>query len=62
MLRSCPACDDTLVYRVTRKGRLEPCLSLLFIYPFRCKACSHRFRAFKWSHYVKVKQRRNRRQ
>jgi len=55
MSRSCPACDSN-THRVARKGRLEACLSLFFVYPFRCKLCSHRFRALRWGfHYGKLR-------
>lgn len=63
MSRSYSACDHHIVYRVARRSRLESCLSFAFIYPFRCKRCSRRFRAFRWGvHYDKVKREMNRRQ
>jgi len=49
---SCPNCNAEMAYRVGRKGRPDAWLSLVFVFPFRCKLCSCRFRALKWGiHY-----------
>jgi rubredoxin len=39
----CPKCHATCVYRSRRRGRLEWCSRLLYLAPFRCDACGHRF-------------------
>ena len=44
----CPDCGSTAVLRSHRRGRLEYLLSLVYLYPFRCVVCNHRFRAFSW--------------
>jgi len=50
----CSACQKQFVRRARRKGVLEVCLSLFFIYPFRCQLCEQRFLALQWGYrYVK---------
>jgi VanZ family protein len=39
----CPKCHAIRVYRSRRRGRLERYLRLLYLAPFRCDICSHRF-------------------
>ena len=39
----CPNCHAIRVYRSRRRGRLEWCSRLLYLAPFRCDICSHRF-------------------
>ena len=39
----CPKCQAIRVYRSRRRGRLERCSRLLYLAPFRCDICSHRF-------------------
>jgi VanZ like family len=41
--RQCPKCHAMRVYRSRRRGRLERCSRLLWLAPFRCDICSHRF-------------------
>jgi predicted RNA-binding Zn-ribbon protein involved in translation (DUF1610 family) len=43
----CPDCGETHVGRVKRH-RLERLLSVLYVYPFRCRICGHRFLAVQW--------------
>ena len=50
----CSACLKQFVRRAHRKGLLEVCLSLFFVYPFRCQLCERRFLALQWGYrYVK---------
>jgi hypothetical protein len=41
-------CQSTYVRRSPRAGAFESILSLLYVYPFRCQLCSHRFTALQW--------------
>jgi len=51
---SCPQCGKSFVRRSHRKGLKEWLLSLVYLYPFRCQVCAHRFRVFQFrSRYVK---------
>jgi len=36
------------VQRSQRSGAFEKLVSLLYIYPFRCQGCGHRFLALRW--------------
>ena len=36
--------------RSSRVGAFERLISSLYVYPFRCQRCSHRFRALNWGH------------
>ncbi len=36
------------MHRSHRRGVLEQALSLVYVYPFRCQACGHRFLALRW--------------
>lgn len=45
---SCPACESTLARRAHRNGLTEKMLSVLYVYPFRCQRCGHRFRTLQW--------------
>jgi len=38
------------VRRSSRVGAFERLISSLYVYPFRCQRCSHRFRALNWGH------------
>jgi len=50
----CPRCGQDIVQRVRRRGLLDHLLSIVYIYPFRCQVCFHRFRTFQWGvRYVK---------
>ena len=44
----CSACGGTLARRSHRSDLVERMLSLLYVYPFRCQSCSHRFLALQW--------------
>lgn len=44
----CPKCDGTLARRSHRDGLAEQLISLMYVYPFRCQLCSHRFFALQW--------------
>jgi len=46
MKPQCPNCRTDFVQRIRPDGILEPLAGLLFIHPFRCQLCTHRFRAF----------------
>ena len=39
----CPLCGSTKVRRSYRKGLVDRLLSLIMIYPFRCRLCTFRF-------------------
>jgi predicted Zn-ribbon and HTH transcriptional regulator len=48
MSTNCPRCQSHRIHRSRRRGIFESrLLALLFIRPFRCLACDHRF--FRWS-------------
>ncbi len=50
----CPRCGQDIVQRVRRRGLLDHLLSTVYIYPFRCQVCFHRFSTFQWGvRYVK---------
>jgi hypothetical protein len=38
------------VRRSSRVGAFERLISALYVYPFRCQRCTHRFRALNWGH------------
>lgn len=42
----CRKCGADFVQRIRPDGILERLAGLLFIHPFRCQLCTHRFRAF----------------
>lgn len=44
----CPQCRKNLVRRSRRRGIYERTVSLLYVYPFRCQHCAHRFLALQW--------------
>ena len=51
----CPKCSSDFVKRVSRVG-FERLISVLYIYPFRCEACRHRFRIMQWRvTYTRIK-------
>ena len=43
----CPKCSSNSVRRA-RRGAFEHLISVFYVYPFRCKACRHRFRSMQW--------------
>lgn len=51
----CPRCRSEFVRRSSRRGLAERLSSLVYVYPFRCQLCQHRFRAFRWKErYVRT--------
>ncbi len=42
----CRKCGTDVVQRIRPDGILERLAGLLFIHPFRCQLCTHRFRGF----------------
>ena len=42
----CPVCGNSFVRMICQESRAERLLSHLNIFPFRCKLCTNRFRAF----------------
>jgi hypothetical protein len=57
----CPRCRSEETERVSREGFLERLASLVYVYPFRCRACLRRFRTLQWGRRY-VRARRERRQ
>ncbi|MCH8819210.1 MAG: PilZ domain-containing protein [Acidobacteria bacterium] len=54
MATQCPKCTKDFSRRIHREGWWEHLLSSVFLYPYRCQICSHRFKAFKpFKRYVK---------
>jgi len=45
---NCPKCAGEYIARVSRRGALEQLLSRLYVYPFRCQMCGHRFKLLRW--------------
>jgi hypothetical protein len=43
----CPKCQSDAVKRTHRQGLKERLSSLFFVYPYRCRKCSHRFLRFR---------------
>ncbi len=43
----CQQCGKNFVQRSHRQGATERLLSLVYVYPFRCQVCGHRFKAFR---------------
>jgi PilZ domain-containing protein len=55
----CPECRKESVHRVPCLSLNEQLVNLLFVSPFRCQACGHRFLAFRLGrHYPPVSERR----
>jgi PilZ domain len=44
----CPRCSKEYVRRVSRVGLDELLLSLVYVYPFKCQLCGHRFKLLQW--------------
>jgi predicted Zn-ribbon and HTH transcriptional regulator len=43
-MMSCPLCHSKRIHRSKRKGIMEQViLAMIFIKPFRCERCDHRF-------------------
>ena len=52
----CPRCRSAVIDRASRATLLERLLSVVYIYPFRCQSCLHRFRRMAWGQrYVRTK-------
>ncbi|MBM4122813.1 MAG: PilZ domain-containing protein [Nitrospira sp.] len=50
----CPKCGKDFIQRTHREGLLEQLLRVIYVYPFRCQLCSHRFLTMQWGkRYVK---------
>src|SRR5262245_36365819 len=45
---TCRRCRSEFVRRSSRKTLAERLLSLVYVFPFRCQLCQHRFLAFRW--------------
>jgi len=45
---SCPSCARNYLTRVGCQGMAEHALSMIYIYPFRCRSCGCRFRKQEW--------------
>jgi hypothetical protein len=45
----CPKCKVDQAHRSHRRGLLERLVTELAIYPYRCRACQHRFLRFRYS-------------
>jgi len=45
---TCPKCESDRVRRSSRRDVFERLLSLVYVYPFRCPNCNHRFRSMHW--------------
>lgn len=43
----CPKCHSDAIRRTHRQGMKERLWSLFFVYPYRCRKCSHRFLRFR---------------
>jgi len=55
----CPECGKESVHRVPRLSLGEEFRNLVFVSPFRCQTCGHRFLAFRLArHYPPVSERR----
>lgn len=55
----CPECEKESVHRVPCLSPDERLLGMMFVSPFRCQACGHRFLAFRIGrHYPPVTERR----
>lgn len=39
----CPRCGKDFVRRTVRRGTRERLLSAIYVYPYRCQLCAHRF-------------------
>lgn len=51
----CPKCKNLFVRRVLPKKGLEHLLWHLYLYPFRCQICSHRFVALQFGRRYEIK-------
>jgi hypothetical protein len=44
----CSKCGQSRARRCHREGLVERALSVVYVYPFLCQACAHRFLALQW--------------
>jgi hypothetical protein len=57
----CPRCRSNETERVSRDGLFERLASLVYVYPFRCRACLRRFLRLQWGQrYVRARRERRR--
>jgi PilZ domain len=57
----CPRCRGPETERVSRDGLFERLASIVYVYPFRCRACLRRFHAVQWGQrYVRMRKERRR--
>ena len=45
--KQCPGCGSQRIKQSRRRGLIEPALTKIYVRPFRCQRCSHRF--IRWS-------------
>ena len=51
----CSNCSREFVRRVSRVGFMERLLGLIYVYPFKCQICGHRFRFLQFgARYLRV--------
>lgn len=51
----CPKCKTDSASRSRRAGPIERLFGVVGYYPYRCQACGHRFRSFRYSPPVRTK-------
>ena len=55
----CPRCRSEDTQRVSRDSLFERLASIVYVYPFRCRACLRRFHALQWGQrYVRAQRER----
>lgn len=53
----CPHCSRDYTSRASRCGFKERLLSIIYVYPFRCQLCGHRFRFMQWgARYFRIEE------
>jgi hypothetical protein len=58
----CPRCRSEDTLRVPRDSLFERLASIVYVYPFRCRACLRRFHALQWGQrYVRKERRKDQR-
>ncbi len=45
---TCPDCSTEYIKRARRESLKERLLSLVYVYPYFCQLCGHRFRSLQW--------------
>ena len=54
---SCPDCATEYVKRARRESLKDRLLSLIYVYPFFCQLCGHRFRSLQWgTKYLRIEE------